>query len=98
MRDEIQLELGKYALKILDYTEYTLGYSIVVHVTADGELWKSLLLDTLWDGKDGFYGMALAMHSDLYYLAPETTQIVIVDPGDNIGKITYLLFAFGGGG
>jgi len=96
---EIKKELAKYGLVVTGASKYKLGYSEVYHIAAKGELWKSPLLDKLWPSQErGYVGMADAMHNDLYFLAPETTQEVVVDPGDNIKKVSYLIYVFGGGG
>lgn len=100
--EDIKKELAKYDLKVIGWGKYTLGFSTVYHVTAKGTLWESNKLKELWELRPprvgGYRGMADAMHGDLYYLAPETTEVVVADPGDNIKGLTYLIFVFGGGG
>ena len=92
---EYQLELDKYGLKIRDVRTIRLYTSKIVIVTVDGELWQSKHLKTIWDGRGGYPGMANAMHNDLRHFAPESTQIVVVDSGDNIKKRSYIMFVFG---
>ncbi|MCJ7760625.1 hypothetical protein MUP59_05725 [Candidatus Bathyarchaeota archaeon] len=98
--DDIKQELAKYDLKVIGASRYTLGYSTVYHITAKGELWKSsLLIDKLGPSGTGNHrSMADAIHNDVYFLAPETTEIVVANHGDNIKKVSYLVFVFGGGG
>ncbi len=97
--DDIKRELAKYDLTVTGANQYKVGYSQVYHVAAKGKLWESSLLDKLWPSRErGFPGMADAMHDDLYFLAPETTEVVVVDSGDNIKGMSYFIFVFGGGG
>jgi hypothetical protein len=95
----IKRELGKYGLTVTGINKYSLGHHDIYHVAAKGHLYDSELLGRLWPSNAGGYpGMADAMHNDLYFLPPETTEIVVVDSGDNIKGVSYFVFVFGGGG
>ena len=99
MEDYIKLELEKYGLTVMAVSEFELGSSSVYHVTAKGRLWNSEHMNTIWpEHEDGYPGMATAMHNDIYYFAPENTEIVVVDSGDNIEEQPYLIFVAGSGG
>lgn len=97
--DDIKAELSKYDLVVTGASKYKVGYSDVYHVAAKGKLWESELLGRIWPSRSGGSpGMADAMHNEIYFLPPESTQIVVVDSGDNVKGMTYLIFVFGGGG
>ncbi len=93
---DIKEELKKYGLVVTGSNWYKLGQASAYHVAAKGKLWESPHLASIWPAGDrGNPGMAEAMHSDLYNLALESTWIVVVDSGDNIKGVSYLIFIIG---
>lgn len=95
----IKEELRKYGLVVIRASKHRFGWSTVYLVAAKGELWKSPLIDQLWTkGAGGYTDMVDIMYENLHTSAPETTQITIVDAGDNVKKVSYLIFVFGGKG
>ncbi len=95
---EIREELKKYGLVVTGSNWYKVGQASIYHVSAKGKLWESEYLKSIWPEQTGAYPeMADAMHRDLYNLAPESTQIVVVGSGDNIKGVSYFIFVIGEG-
>jgi hypothetical protein len=98
-KESIKQELARHGLKMTGANFYPLGTGLVAHVGAYGDLADSPFIKPKLEwGNNSYQNITNIMHDDLVYLAPETTEVAIVDPGDNKEGKTYLVFIFSDGG
>jgi len=94
--DSIKKELARHGWKVQSITHQPFGTGDIFFVTIKGEIYTFLKEKT--GGVGGYPAEAMWLHDDLYELAPETTEFVIVDTGEDVRQLAHILVIMSPGG